>query len=46
MEYACAECGTVNRFPDERAKDDPTCGRCKKKVFPRHPVAASDATPR
>jgi thioredoxin 2 len=44
MQYACAECGTVNRFPDERAKDDPTCGRCKRKVFPRHPVVASDAT--
>jgi thioredoxin 2 len=44
MEYACSECGTTNRIPDERVKDDPTCGKCKKKVFPRHPVAATDAS--
>jgi thioredoxin 2 len=44
MEYACSECGTTNRIPDERVKDDPTCGKCKKKVFPRHPVTATDAS--
>jgi thioredoxin 2 len=44
MEYACSECGTTNRIPDERVKDDPTCGKCKKKVFPRRPVAATDAS--
>src|SRR5262249_49465096 len=41
--YHCAACGSPNRFPRARLKDDPTCGRCKLKVFPRGPVAAADA---
>jgi len=44
VEQACAHCGTVNRFPRRRAKDDPKCGRCGEKVFPRRPVEATDAT--
>jgi thioredoxin 2 len=44
VQVACANCGTVNRFPYARRMDDPTCGKCKQKVFPRRPVAASDAT--
>ena len=44
IEYHCASCGQVNRFPRGRLHDDPTCGRCKEKVFPRKPVVASDAT--
>ncbi len=42
--YACAACGQLNRIPRARLKDDPTCGRCKQKVFPRAPVAATDAS--
>jgi thioredoxin 2 len=42
--YHCAACGSSNRFPRARLKDDPTCGRCKQKVFPRGPVAAADAS--
>jgi thioredoxin 2 len=44
VEYPCHACGTVNRFPRVRAKDDPKCGRCGEKVFPRRTVSASDAT--
>jgi thioredoxin 2 len=44
IQMACAQCGAVNRFPYARRLDDPTCGRCKHKIFPREPVAASDAT--
>ncbi len=44
VEYACAACGQVNRFPRARAADDPTCGRCGQKVFPRAPVDGSDAS--
>jgi thioredoxin 2 len=43
IETPCASCGTVNRFPRSRLSDDPVCGRCKQKVFPRQPVAVSDA---
>ena len=44
IEYPCAACGQRNRFPRQRATDDPKCGRCGKKVFPRKPVVATDAS--
>jgi thioredoxin 2 len=44
VEYPCAACGAVNRIPRARLRDDPTCGRCKAKVFPHNPVVATDAT--
>lgn len=44
VEYACAACGTKNRIPRRRLKEDPACGRCHAKVFPRAPVAVTDAT--
>ncbi len=44
VQAACAHCGAVNRFPYARRNDDPTCGKCKQKVFPRAPVVATDAT--
>lgn len=44
VQYACAHCGQVNRIPRRRVGDDPTCGRCKQKVFPRRPVAVTELT--
>jgi thioredoxin 2 len=44
VQQACASCGTINRFPRRRALDDPKCGRCGLKVFPRQPVEVSDGT--
>ena len=44
VEYHCASCGQTNRIPRSRLRDDPTCGRCKAKVFPREPVTAGDDT--
>jgi thioredoxin 2 len=41
---ACSACGVKNRILRARLGDDPTCGRCKKKVFPRAPVTITDAT--
>jgi thioredoxin 2 len=43
VEYPCAACGTINRIPRARVTDDPKCGRCGQKVFPRRPVTATDA---
>jgi len=40
----CSSCGAKNRIVRARLGDDPTCGRCKKKVFPRTPVTITDAT--
>jgi thioredoxin 2 len=44
IEYRCAACGARNRIPESRAKDDPTCGRCKDKLYARVPQASGDAT--
>jgi thioredoxin 2 len=42
--YACSSCGGKNRILRARLRDDPTCGRCKEKIFPRRPVAVTDAS--
>ena len=42
--YACSACGGTNRILRSRLRDDPTCGRCKAKIFPRRPVTVTDAT--
>ena len=44
VEYPCASCGQLNRFPRARAGDDPKCGRCGNKVFPRRALPVSDAS--
>ncbi|HEU5058150.1 MAG TPA: thioredoxin TrxC [Kofleriaceae bacterium] len=44
VQAACAHCGQVNRVPATRLADDPTCGRCKNKVFPHQPLAVTAAT--
>lgn len=44
VQTSCAQCGQQNRFPRARLLDDPTCGRCKAKVFARAPVTVTDAT--
>jgi thioredoxin 2 len=42
--YACASCGAPNRIPRTRLREDPKCGRCHQKVFPRAPVAVGTQT--
>ena len=42
--YACGACGSNNRILRARLGDDPVCGRCKEKVFPRRPVTITDAS--
>jgi len=44
IEYTCPSCATVNRVPEARVGDDPTCGRCKKKLFPHEPFTVTDAS--
>ena len=44
VHYTCARCGGVNRILSTRVADDPNCGRCHEKLFPRHTVAVTDAT--
>ncbi|HEY7373913.1 MAG TPA: thioredoxin TrxC [Polyangia bacterium] len=42
--YACSHCGGMNRILRARLGDDPVCGHCKQKVFPRRPVTVTDAS--
>lgn len=42
--YACSACGANNRIAAARVNDDPQCGRCHQKIFPRHPVAVTEAS--
>ncbi len=44
LTYPCALCGTRNRLQIERIGEDPSCGKCGEKVFPRKPVVVTDAT--
>ena len=44
MHIACPHCLAVNRVPDERLHDDPTCGRCGKPVVDGQPVELNDQT--
>lgn len=34
----CPHCNAVNRVPNERLVDGPTCGQCHRKLFDGHPV--------
>jgi thioredoxin len=42
--YPCSACGGLNRLLRARLRDDPTCGRCKERIFPRRPVTVTDAS--
>jgi thioredoxin 2 len=41
---ACSACGRPNRILRARLRDDPTCGACKEKIFPRRPVTVTDGS--
>ncbi len=34
----CPHCGTANRVPAERLADQPTCGKCRQRLFTGHPI--------
>src|SRR6266700_3983461 len=40
----CSHCGAKNRILTTRIGDDPVCGRCHQKVFPRETVKVTDAS--
>ncbi|MGE5118237.1 MAG: thioredoxin TrxC [Betaproteobacteria bacterium] len=42
MQLVCPACGTKNRVPDARLRDDPRCGRCKAALMESAPVALDD----
>ncbi|MEN1929451.1 thioredoxin TrxC [Luteimonas sp. MJ250] len=38
LKVACPHCSALNRVPDERLADGPTCGRCGKPLFTAAPL--------
>jgi thioredoxin 2 len=44
VQYPCANCGRNNRILRQRLLDDPTCGACKHKIFPKSPVTVTDSS--
>lgn len=43
MNLVCPQCGTTNRVPEERLRDEPVCGRCGQALMAAQPVPLSDA---
>lgn len=43
MIIACPHCDTLNRVPDERVNQQPTCGKCKLSVFTAAPIELNSA---
>ena len=44
MHIACPHCQAVNRVPEERRQEGPTCGRCGAALLDGHPAELSDAS--
>ena len=44
MNLVCPACGTTNRVPQDRLKDQPVCGRCGADLMAAGPVSLTDAT--
>lgn len=44
MHIVCPHCETVNRVPPERLNEGPTCGRCGRQLFDKHPIALHAAS--
>ena len=38
VQIACPHCNAINRVPESRLQDHPTCGRCKQPLFTAHPI--------
>lgn len=38
MIIACPHCDTLNRVPEQRLAEQPTCGKCKRSVFAAAPI--------
>lgn len=43
MIIACPHCDTLNRVPDDRLSQHPSCGKCKRSVFYPAPIELTSA---
>jgi thioredoxin 2 len=44
LEVRCRSCGQRNRVPRARLRDQPICGRCKRRLVAHEPIDATDVT--
>lgn len=44
LHIVCPHCATVNRVPTDRMGAGPTCGKCHRPLFAKHPVAVGETT--
>lgn len=42
LHIVCPACDGINRVPQQRLGDEPSCGRCHQALFARHPVELND----
>ena len=40
----CPHCSSVNRIPIKRMAENPTCGKCKRRLFIGHPAEVTRST--
>ncbi len=43
LHIVCPHCDAVNRVPNEKLKEQPTCGKCKQALFTAHPLELNNA---
>jgi len=43
LHIVCPHCDGVNRVPGERLGDGAQCGKCRRPLFTRHPLALDEA---
>jgi thioredoxin 2 len=43
LEIPCPHCAALNRVPNARTNEHPSCGRCKQPLFQGHPGALTTA---
>jgi thioredoxin 2 len=41
---ACPRCNAINRIPETRLRDNPTCGQCKQSLFTGKPIKLTDGS--
>ncbi len=44
LHVVCPNCQATNRVPRERLADGAICGKCKKRLFPGHPISLNTAS--
>jgi thioredoxin 2 len=44
LHLVCPHCEAVNRVPQDRLREAPSCGKCRRALFDGRPVEVNEAT--